>query len=227
MRSGGILTMPSGAARLDSAKARAAVSFAKLRNGTLGLRGGPLHQQLPLQLEKSQAPSHHARSPGQPGQSGGVEACVAQVARAGQAFSRSRSRSSLLKGKQRDAWQEFQGQQCLGGAWRGTIRGSPGLRPLLRLAVLLVVSAWCEDFLLPGTFCKQLLSPPRCSQMEVKSPHGSSSGAPGPLRSPWRCQGYRCPRLPICSSACHRGASCFLAQEAKIYWKIRKLLFSR
>lgn len=96
MRSGGILTMPSGAARLDSAKARAAVSFAKLRNGTLGLRGGPLHQQLPLQLEKSQAPSHHARSPGQPGQSGGVEACVAQVARAGQAFSRSRSRSSLL-----------------------------------------------------------------------------------------------------------------------------------
>lgn len=57
MRSGGIVTMPSGAARLDSAKARAAVSFAKLRNGTLGLRGGPLHQQLPLQLEKSQAPS--------------------------------------------------------------------------------------------------------------------------------------------------------------------------
>lgn len=56
MRSGGIVTMPSGAARLDSAKARAAVSFAKLRNGTLGLRGGPLHQQLHCSLRSHRLP---------------------------------------------------------------------------------------------------------------------------------------------------------------------------
>lgn len=83
------------------------------------------------------------------GQSAGVKACVARVARAGQAFSRSLSRNSLLKGKQRGglagvSWPVVPGSSfCRGTA--GPLAGALSLvRPLLQLTVLWVGSAWCE-----------------------------------------------------------------------------------
>ena len=134
----------------------------------------------------------------------GAEARVAQAARAGRVLSRSQSRNSLLKGKQRGCLAGVSGPAVPGSRlWGGTGGWNPGLRPLPQLMALWVVSAWHEDRRVLGTLRVQSNGggEPRCPLLWGSRPSQICLG-----RSHLEVSGlYICP--PTCSSAGQDGAS--------------------